>query len=98
MKHPGRNFIQLSKDYKHYGLDANGIMLLLELKYCESLYCGKEKESFTRTDEQLADALAWDIKRVKRTKRELKRSGIIETRLKTMKGTRQKITEYTLFV
>ena len=82
MKHGNKNFLQLSRcifadEYKH--LSQNAKWLFVVLNELEQRYTGKGEDFFNRSDVQLADDADMSIATLKRAKKDLAQTDLIQT-------------------
>lgn len=80
MKHGNRHYMQVSRDIWRYSISDNAKLLFFWLNELEQRYTGDRTQYFYRTDVELAKDLGWHINTLKKAKKELRETDLIELR------------------
>lgn len=83
MKHGNTHYMQLTRklfsDENYKNLSQNAKWLFVVLNELEHRYTGKNEDFFTRSDAQLAADAQMSLSTLKRTKKELTNTDLIQT-------------------
>lgn len=78
MKHGNKFYMQVSRKIWIYDISDKAKVLFFWLNELEQRYTNKGTKYFFRTDAELAADLNWHINTLKKAKKELRETGLIE--------------------
>lgn len=102
MKHGNKHYMQVSRDIWKYPISDNAKLLFFWLNELEQRYTGDREQYFFHTDAELAKELGWHINTLKKAKKELRETDLIEIQKihwidqKTGKKSEKWVTAYTI--
>ena len=82
MKHGNKFYLELSRElfteeYKHLSINAKWLFVVLN--ELEQKFTGKKEDFFTRSNEQLTEDTSMSLATLKRAKKELVKTDLIDT-------------------